>query len=164
MKDFFLTRFTTIHEFMATQHWPSIGDWRQIFSWSFWNESYISATSPYYLLASVFLIVFVLGLLVWRWQLKKAHRVTPIFIGPLNQLLNLIIFIIIISISYLFFRTQQINYLSSRLVVLLSLVITVVWLGWILYYVVGQTPRQRSQYLEKERFFRYLPKKKEKRI
>lgn len=161
MSNFFSTRFTTINDYLSTQHF-AWKDLINLFHWSYWNEANILPTTPYFLVSWLFVIAAVVGLVIWRRRIKAANTVAPIYDGPINQLANIIAFIIIVALSYGFFRSQAISYLSSRLVVLASLLITLIWLGVVAFYMFRVAPAKSREYLERERFFRYIPKGKEK--
>jgi hypothetical protein len=45
-------------------------------------------------------------------------------------------------------------------VILISLIVTVGWVAWIVVHLRKTASAKREAYLEKERFFRYLPKSK----
>ena len=162
MKNFFTSRFATLGDYFSSQQFVW-SDFKNLFNWSYWTESGLPPQTPYSLTALIVVVVLIVGLVFWRRRLKAAQLQVPIFEGSINQLANIIAFIIVMAISYAFFRSQQIAYLSSRLVVLGSLLVILVWTGWVALYVFRIAPPKRREYLEKERFFRYIPKKKEKR-
>ncbi len=162
MKDFFTSRFQTISNYLATQSF-SLRDFGNVFSWDFWTESSIEPISDYTAALLILVIMLIVGLVIWRKILKKRQAETPIYDWPINQLANIVAFLVIMTPSYWFFRSQQLAYLSSRLVVLITLIVTIGWLGWVVFHMVRQLPAKRVAYLEKERFFRYLPKSKKAR-
>lgn len=161
MKSFFLERWTTIVGFWGSQALP-VFDWRLIFSWDFWTETNLSGQSPYYLAGAVIVAAAIGLLLLWRAILVRRHRQTPVYDWPINHLTNLIVFIVLGLVSYWFFRSQEISYLSSRLVVLSIIAISICWLALIAWRVVRTIPREAERYLERERFIRYIPKRKKK--
>ncbi len=156
MTELFTSRLATIQTFLATQDFPT-RDWLKIFSWSYWTEGNISSFTPYYAFGFASLIVALIALEVWRRRLKKLHQATPIYGTPLVQISNLFYFLLLMVPTYWFFRVQQISYLSSRLVMGLTALIAIGWLIWIVVILKRRLPLQRRSYLEKERFFRYLP-------
>lgn len=159
MKDFFTSRFQTISDYLATQSF-SLRNFGNVFSWDFWTESGIDPTSQYTAVLLILVIFLVFGLIIWRKIFKKRQAETPVYDWPINQLANIIALVVIMAPSYWFFRSQQLAYLSSRLVILITTLITLGWLGWVVFYLVRTVPTKRVTYLEKERFFRYLPKSK----
>jgi len=161
MADFFASRLATIRDYLTTQQFPT-NQWRNLGSWDYWSEAALPPNSPYYLLAGGVIVVGVISLLFWQGHLKKLQTQAAVYEGVINQLTNLAIFILIITISYWFFRIQEINYLSSRLVVLAGLIVAIGHLAWIGFQLKRVLPHKRAQYLEQERFFRYLPKKKKR--
>ena len=161
MTEFFTARFETIKDFFVTQKLP-VNFWRSLFSWDYWTDSALQAKSPYFTSAIGLVVITIVVLLVWRARLKKRQVQTPIYDRPLQQLLNIIFFVSIMAASYWFFRSQEINYLSRRLVILATLLITLIWIGWVWFDLKKRLPGERRRYLEKERFFRYLPKKRKK--
>lgn len=156
MTELFTSRFTTIKAFLSTQSFPT-NDWINIFSWSYWTESQIGSFTPYYAFGFGLFLATLIALEVWRRRLKKSHQSTPIYGTPLVQISNLFYFLLLMVPSYWFFRVQQISYLSSRLVLGLTALIAITWLAWIVVILKRRLPLQRRSYLEKERFFRYLP-------
>lgn len=160
MKQFFLARFETSRNFLASQAFPDGDDLRPLWRWDYWTQDRVAPQSEFILLTIGLLIFVVILLLVWRHRLKRAERSMPIFAWPINQLVNLIIFILVTGLGYWFFRYQGIAYLSSRLVILGALIFFLLWLGIIIGYFLRVVPTKRQLYLEKERFFRYLPKSK----
>lgn len=160
MKQFFLTRIETIRDLVSSQSLPTLDDLRRLFGWGFWSEPRIAPQSAFILPAIGLLILVVIVLWSWRLRLKRADKNLPVYAWPINQLANLIVFILVVSFSYWFFRYQGIAYLSSRLVILGALIFFLLWLGLIVGYFFRVIPTKRQLYLEKERFFRYLPKSK----
>ena len=162
MLDFFSARFQTIKNYFSVQTF-SLDGFEKIFSWDFWTEASIGKSSSYTVLVLLIVSIIILGLMLWRLSLKKKQLETPIYDWELNQTINIIIFAVVVSVSYLFFRSQGLAYLSSRLVVLLSFIFTELWITWIIVRLRTKTEAARVAYLEKERFSRYIPKKKKER-
>lgn len=159
MINFFSDRFTTLSNYFSTQQLPGVEVFKNYFSWSFWTEGYLFPISEYAMVSLAAVVLFLIILILWRRRLKKLQRTAPVYDLPVTQLTNIIILIIIMSPLYAFFRAQQVSYVSSRLVVLTTLLIIFAWLVWITIYLKRIVPVKRKVYLEKERFFRYLPKK-----
>ena len=162
MIDFFSTRFQTIADYFSAQTF-SFKNFSDLFNWDFWTESFIGPTSEYTAVVLLFILVTIIGLIFWRKLMKKRHLEAPLYEWEMNQVINIIIFIVIITFSYLFFRSQLLPYLSSRLVVLISLIVMTLWTIWIFIRLKKKVANERVAYLEKERFSRYIPKKKKAR-
>lgn len=159
MKEFFTNRFQTIKDYFVTQQFPTTV-WKNVFSWEYWTESGLPSSSAYSAFSATVLVIGIIFLFFWRFRLTRAQKTTPVFDFEIQQIANVVTFVIIMSLSYAFFRSQQIAFASSRLVVLISLLVTVGWIVVILVHIRRVTPKMRASYLEKERFFRYLPKKR----
>lgn len=159
MKEFFTNRFQTIQDFFSTQQFPT-NDWKNIVSWDYWTESGLPGSSAYTAFSLTAVALTVILLFIWRHFLKRAHKATPVYEFEIQQLASLITFVVIMTLSYWFFRSQQIAFASSRLVLLISILLVVGWLAVIVFHLKRNTPKMRTTYLEKERFFRYLPKKR----
>lgn len=155
--DFFNDIFHTIQNFLATQTWPNSNDLSRLIKWPYWIEGPLDSFSPFYLAGSVAVLACLALLIFWRIRLKKAQKLTPVYDVPINHILNIISIIILMSASYFFFRSQQIAYLSSRLLVLATFAVCLIWLGYLIYFIKRSIPSKRRHYLERERFFRYLP-------
>lgn len=162
MINFFTTRFQTITDYFSTQS-LSFEKFTNLFSWDFWTESFIGPTSEYTVLVLLFVALVIVGLFVWKKALKKRQLEAPVYDWEINQIINIIIFVIIMTFSYIFFRSQELPYLSSRSIVLISFVVTGLWAVWIIARINKKIRNERVAYLEKERFSRYIPKKKKAR-
>lgn len=162
MPNFITNRFTTIQNYFSTQQLPG-ADLKRLYSWEFWVEAYIEPNSAYLAITLLLLGLALIGLLLWRSSLKKAHRRVPVYSTPISALTNLVFFVVIMTIGYLFFRYQSLAYASSRLVVLATTFVSLGWLGWIFWQIKRTVPSAEASYLERERFFRYLPKKQGKK-
>lgn len=159
MSNFFQERLSTISDFLATQRFPT-DFWHNIFSWQYWTDSNLSTQPSYLLFGLVSIVVVLVALILWRQRIKAIHKRVPVYDVAINQLASLIIFIFLITLAYIFFRSQGLAYLSSRLVVLATALVIVIWVSWIIHFTSSIVPSKRRHYLERERFFRYLPKMK----
>ncbi len=147
-------------DFLQTQSWPNFSNF---LSWDYWTSQNLNSQPSDLLFGLIVTVIIVIVLLFWWLRLRTIQKRIPVYDAPINNLSNLIIFMIVLSASYVFFRTQEITYVSSRLFVLSVDVIALVWFIWISYYVLKIVPSKRRHYLERERFFRYLPRIKEKK-
>lgn len=159
--NFFSTRFETIANFFSYQEFPTTW-WAGVFSWTYWTDNFLPASSPYTLFFLVVTAATIAGLLTWQKKLKKLRAEMPVnaYELPINHIPSIITLIVVMAISYLFFRSQQIAYFSSRLTILITVAIVIIWTGYLINHLRRRALSERQQYLEKERFFRYLPKKK----
>lgn len=151
--------FNSIKDYFSGQQFPTQG-WLNFFSWRYWTEANVPAQSAYSLFFVLATVAVIVGLTLWRRRLQQAHQQVPVYADVCNHLLNLAIFIGIIAASYLFFRSQQLVFVSSRLVILVTLLVVIGWLASIIFQLRKRIPDQAARYLEKQRFFRYLPKRK----
>lgn len=163
MSTFLTNRFATIEQWFSGQKLPG-ADVQRLFSWSFWVEPNIGPTSEYLAAVVGFVLTTVIILIAWRLALQRAHRRVPVYSTPMSLLTNLIVFITIMTAAYTFFRSQELAYVSSRSIALLTTLLSLAWLGWITWQIKRTVPSARASYLEKERFFRYLPKKQGKSL
>jgi hypothetical protein len=159
MKEFFTSRFQTIEDFFSTQKFPT-SDWKNIISWDYWTESGLPSSSAYTAVSLAGVVLCIALILFWRAHLKRAHKTAPVYEFEIQQLSSIVTFVVIMSLSYWFFRAQQVAFASSRLVLLATGLTVVVWLAVVIVHLKRNTPKMRTSYLEKERFFRYLPKKR----
>ncbi len=153
-------RLTTVKDFLATQHWPTLFDLKNLWRWSYWSERPVPTDSPYIFITAIVTGLIVAGLLIWWIQLRRLHQKYPVYALLLDQIPTLLIFIVVVSLVYAFCRAQDVQYLSSRLVVLAEFIVSLGWFGYLLFYTARVIPAKRQSHLEKERFFRYLPKSK----
>jgi len=162
MNNFFVTFYNRITDFLKTQSFPSATEWKNLVSWEYWSNSYPPATSEFYLFVGFAIYFSIIALIVWVIILKRKNKVIPVYEGLISHLINIIVMMAIIFPAYYFFRIQQIAYLSSQLVMLGTIFVIVVWFAWIFKIIYLEIPQKRRVHLEKQRFFRYLPKSRKK--
>lgn len=155
---FFTERFNTIQNYLLTQSFPT-QEWLDLFKWNFWVEDGLGTTSEFSLISFGLVLLCVIGLLVFRSRLARFQKKAPVYEPIINQLTSLIVFIITMAVTYGFARAQAIAYLSSRITLLVTVIVSVVWLTILLFILLKKIPSTKRAYLEKERFFRYLPKR-----
>lgn len=159
MKEQIISRWQTVEQYISNQQLPLAG-WRNLFSWDFWTESYLNSQSPYYLTSFLLALIVAILLLAWRFYLARQNKKIPVYETLLGHLGNLVFFLLLGSLFYWFCRTQEIVYLSSRLVILALIVVSLVWLIYIGFWAIRLLPAKKLRYLEKDRYLRYLPKSK----
>jgi hypothetical protein len=101
-------------------------------------------------------------LFVWASVLAKANKLIPIYHMIIVQIWSVLIFLTAGVLLYNFSYQQGVAYFSNRILILIIIVFTVLWIGLIIFFQKRLIPKQRQAHLEKEHFFRYLPKKKER--
>lgn len=156
---FFSARLNTIKDFLATQHWPTAAQLKNLVSWSYYTQTPV-AESSLLLLTTIIIVLAAAAIFGWWWRVRQLQKVTPIYGTLLDQLPTLLIFIVVASLFYGFCWSQSVQYLSSYWVLLVTFLITFGWAAYLAIYSFRVLPAKKRQQLEKERFFRYLPKKK----
>lgn len=157
--NFFSARFQTIADFFKFQQFPTDW-WAGIFSWTYWTDSNLTANSPYFLFFLVVTLLIIGSLVSWQRHLKELQKKVPVYKPVINQIPSIITIIVVMAAFYWFFRAQQIALFSSRLTILITFLVVLGWVSYLIIYLRRTVPAKRAYYLEKERFFRYLPKKK----
>ncbi len=157
--NFFSARFTTIKDFLATQHWPTGFELKNLLHWSYYNQIPPNQ-SPFVLLTTVIIVLITAAIFGWWLRTRQLQKQSPVYDLLLDQLPTLLIFIVVVSIFYAFCWAQSIQYLSSPLVLLAAFILVLGWAGFLIFYTWRILPAKLQAHLEKERFFRYLPKKK----
>ncbi len=146
--------------FLSSQQFPTDW-WLGIFSWTYWTDSNLTPQSPYLLFFLIVVILAVAGLVFWQRKLQLLQKQVPVYEHVISQIPSIISLIIVMTLLYWFFRSQQIAIFSSRLVILITFLVALGWVIYLIVYLRRTVPARRAYYLEKERFFRYLPKKKQ---
>ncbi len=154
------SRLTTVKDFLATQHRPTLAQLKNLVSWNYYTQNPVPSESPLILLTAIIIIVIVAVIIGWWLRVRQLQKTAPIYNTLLDQLPTLLIFIVAVSIFYAFCWAQSVQYLSSRLVLLSAGLITLGWIFYLVIYCFRVLPVKKRDHLEKERFFRYLPKKK----
>lgn len=146
-----------LSNFFEGQNFPT-ADWANLLKWSYWTESFIGPTSPYTLFAIGLVFAYALLVILLGIKLNRLNSKTPIYGWIRSHLYNSLLFVVVSSTFYWFFRSLEIAYLSSRISMLVIILTLVAWLLYVLIVARRRLSRERSRYLERERFFRYLPK------
>lgn len=125
------------------------------------NADYILDTTPkssglYQYIVIVFGLLLLMALFLWFF-FRKSQKLTKEFV---KKIITLFITTAILGLIFIFFRIQEISYLSSRLMLLVLIIMFVVWSGFILYFRLVTMPGKIKIIKEQENFNRYLPKKK----
>lgn len=143
-------------DFFSNQNWPRF-NLSKLTDGDFWLE-------PVNLVSGQFLLFYLLVVLIITAPsvaaliiAKRRHRQSSIYGRVINHLSNQIVFAVMVGLSYWFFLVQGISYLSSWLVAGVGLLIFIGWLIYLGYLWRRRLPQERELYLEKEKFFRYLP-------
>ena len=66
----------------------------------------------------------------------------------------------LIGLLLIFFRFEQIPYLSSRLMFLGLAIVFLLWGGWIGFYIIFTLPKEKKELFKKQKFIKYLPRHK----
>lgn len=107
----------------------------------------------YLLILSGLLLAVAIYLKIFKRKIKKNAKV-------FNALGNLFIFFSLTSAVIIFFRWQSIPYLGSRFAFMIVLVASLLWLLNILFYIWFELPQKKKLKIEREKFEKYLPRKK----
>jgi len=129
---------------------------------SFFKPAYLFNPYPgtnfgYYLASVVvfgLLLVCGITLLVIALRIDKKNPKRKLF----KKFSDLGFTIGIIGFILLFFRYENVAYLSSRFLLLLLLIIVLVWLSFIIFYILRRYPKERVKYQEYLRISKYLKK------
>ena len=135
--------------FLQDQQFPSSLFWKSLFTSGYWSSN-ASANPPTY------------ALFVWGSVLTTMNKRAPIYRSLIVQIWSILIFLTMGVLIYNFSYQQGVPYFSSRLLILIIAVMSLVWAGILIYIQSRIIPVKKQAHLEKERFFRYLPKKKER--
>ena len=106
------------------------------------------------ILAVVFAALVVAGIITKIMAQKSRDGLK---IKGLNRIFNLGITMGLIGFVYLFFAWQGVIMLSGRFWLLLWLIVTVVWLFFILKYLYKDVPSKRAEINQEREFKKYIP-------
>lgn len=148
-----------IKTWFGTQHLPNKEQLQDMTTWKFWRPTGLPAESQSYALIIGLAALAVVLLIIWAVALSRRDKTIPIYKPIINEVINLIVFIVFTGGAALFFRTQQIQYLSGRLMTLVIFLFSLGWLIRLAWLMRRVYPEKAKEHLEKERFLRYLPKK-----
>lgn len=110
-----------------------------------------------YLFLTIFFAALIIGSIVSAILKIKANRLLKKFYG---NCYGLLLTMGLIGLLLIFFRFEAVPYLASRLAILIWFLVFVLWLGNILIYRFVVYPKAIQANIAKEKFEKYLPKKK----
>ena len=87
----------------------------------------------------------------------KARRAEEVFKKVNWKLANLFAFIGFLGLALIFFRWQKIPYLGSRLLLLILVGISLIWVLNIIRYKLFVLPKEMEKFEKKKIFEKYLP-------
>jgi hypothetical protein len=142
-------------------NWP---DFAKLAKLDYLTDSAVSVSSPLNALLGYFFLLMILSGLVINLLLTKRQKKYPIYSRIKGHINNLTLWLGIIGIFLVLARFQAIYLLSNRILMLLLLLITFIWSAWIIYYSIRYLPKIKKEYIKRQEYQRYLPKKKVKKI
>lgn len=138
-------------------------DLSNLFSFKLWFN-----TNPGPLLSSsvnivlgVFVLLLVLAIVAKIFSNgKNISKAKALF---WNKLSHLFFWTDLVLLILLFFSREGVPILGMRLWYLVLFAVVLVWLGFIIRYAKVELPKQEELKKEREKFNKYLPKKKNKK-
>lgn len=133
----------------------------------FFSSSYIFDPIPDPESPLIFYSVFLFGAVIllgaWLYFMLKHSARWQAHSGLVHRFANLFTSVGLVGLLLTFFRREGIPYLSSRALLLVFLLATIVWLEIIVYYALVQYPKFKATLERQERFQKYLPHPKKKK-
>lgn len=131
----------------------------KLFNWSYLTNRYAVENLSWWTLTVLF-IIFGLALIVAFLATKKLKDPNT---NARRFLIKLQIWGFsssIVGAALIFFRQVRAMYLSSRIWLLLWIIIVLVWLGFLIYEWKVILPKKKQDQKSQEEFNKWLPKKK----
>lgn len=131
----------------------------KLFDWSYLTHRYAIENLSWWTL-SILLIIFGAALIAAISVTKKLKDKN---VGARKFLTKIQIWgfsASIVGALLIFFREVRALYLSSRILLLLWLIIILVWLGFLIYEWKVILPKKKQDQKSQEEFTKWLPKKK----
>jgi len=119
-------------------------------------ESTPNPEGLYQYLSIVFGLLLVIALIIIFLTRKQKQ----IFKNYFNRIVNILLFAGLTGLILVFCRWQGIPYLGSRLMMYVLLLILIIWGSYTIWYRLVFLPKKITELKAKERFEKYLPKKK----
>ena len=141
--------------------WPNF---TKLIKWSYLTDPAVSIASPYMSALGYLFIALILIGIIFSVILAKKQKPLPIYNTLRSHVLNLSLWMGIIGLLLVISRYQAIRLLSTRILMLLVLLIILVWGFWIINYIIFVIPKIRQEYINKKNFQKYLPAKKKRLI
>lgn len=153
----------TLQAFFHSQVFPPLVFWKVITTWDYWTNPAIINPPRYQLFFILCYIIVIYGLFLWQFILKRNPEKSEINQPIISNIWGIVLFITVLEIVYNFSYAEGIVYFSSRLMILAMAIIVICWIGALIYVLLRVLPKKYQSKLEKERFVKYLPKKKAKK-
>lgn len=138
---------------------PTI-DLGKLVNWSYLFQSRPESNSELILALAILFAAAIVGSGIIWIMLVRRERTNPMLEPIRQKLVNALFYTGFIGLLLVFFRWQGIPYFASRFWLLLWLIISIVWIGRIVYYLLKKFPKERSLFEERLVRERYLPKAK----
>lgn len=103
------------------------------------------------------LIVGIILKIVLIFEKNKAKR------NLFKKIKNLTLSVSVLGFLYLFFRSEKVDFFSSRFFLIIILLLFIAWAFFIIFYVLKKYPYEMERYQKKEMIKKYLPKQKKKK-
>lgn len=130
-------------------------DFSKLTSLQYWLDpgppyQFAAASALIFLFGTVTLLAIFLPLIRWQpWQVAMKRRLTaPLWTLGLTGL------------AFIFFRNQSIPYLGNRLLFVLCMLVLSAWIGYSLVVSRREVREEKLVFDRRQRFERYLPRKK----
>lgn len=131
---------------------------QRFFNWRFWTSSRPEALTPKMLWFFVGIFGFcVIFSFVLRFLVYSLRR-NLILVKVLRKVYKFFSTIGIIGFIFLFFTYEQIVFLGSYFWYLVLFLGSLVWFGFIIYFLIREIPKEKAALEEKRRFEKYLPR------
>lgn len=126
-------------------------------NWWFISPSPYSSELKIYL--SIFLSLVILSIICYIIFARKAKSVPP-YLNLRSLIFGWLLGLGLTGLFLVFLAWQAIPYLSSRILVILIFLSTVIWFIYLLFYLRLTFYEQIKRFHEEENYKKYLPKKK----
>ncbi|MBP6942707.1 MAG: hypothetical protein KBB55_01535 [Candidatus Buchananbacteria bacterium] len=126
------------------------------------NPQPVIATTTIWWLLGVALVALVaaVGLAILRIQKDIEHAERVLF----SRYLHWCVWLAVILSVHVVFRYERVSLLSSRIILVVLLILMLVWLGYIIKYQVKVVPVAKKQREEQRLRAKYIPARKRKHV
>jgi len=112
-------------------------------------------------LAIIFGVIIFLGIIIIAILAKKARRIPP-YQDLKDRVANTFINFGIIGLMLVFFRWQEIPYLSAPILVLILIIVFLIYLSYTIMFWRRTTVKEIIKFKKEKAYRKYLPKKQSK--
>jgi len=133
-------------------------NFQKLLDWKFWFALRPEAIGERAVRFLIVIFGLVLILAIFFRIMAVLKKKNPPLVKLFKKLQKLFLVMGFVGFVLLFLSYEQIYLLGSHFWYLVWLIGFLVWLGFVIYYLVSEMPKEKREFEKKKRFEKYLPR------